>query len=258
LNLKGNRIVKQLSILALMTLSAINVFPARLAAQPPATKSGTVEVGPYFGGTFDLPGASGFAGICSTQSTNDCNQKFQPGHKSQPTFGTDLAISLFRGFWVYGDYAYMYPDKTAANAQLGNSIGVTTTNRHYWSAGGGLRLMYPRVQRVNPYVEVGLVNLYQNYNTTSSYTNVVGGTGPDSTLYRTHGAVGGIWGPHIGGGVRLFPWGPRQGFRISVDGYYLSRAVEQEAAGATPGDFPTVTRKGYGRVTVGYFFRFGR
>jgi hypothetical protein len=224
-------------------------------AQPPHTKLGTLEVGPYFGGTFDLPGAAGFAGLCAGQ---DCNQQFRPGRKSQPLFGTDVAVALHKSLWAYGDYSYILTDRTTAQAQKNSSTGVTTTDRHYWMAGGGLRLMYSTVQRVNPYLEAGLINLHQNYNTTTNYTNVVGGSGPNSVIYRTRGASGGIWGPHIGGGVRLFPWGPKHGIKISVDGYYLSSSIEQAVEGANPGSFPTVTRKGYGRVTAGYFYRFGR
>jgi hypothetical protein len=244
--------------LILLAVVALVLLASRSFAQPPPIKAGTFELGPFFGGTFDLPGAAGYAGICSVQFANNCNEKFQPGRKSQPVFGTDLAVSLHRVLWIYGDYAYMYPDKSTASAQLGSSTGVTTTNRHYWSAGGGFRIMYPTVQRVNPYLEIGLINLHQNYNTTTRYTNVVGGSGPSSVIYRTHGAVGGIWGPHIGGGVRIFPWGPRQGIKLSVDGYYLTSAIENAVSGATPGTYPTVTRKGWGRLTLGYFFRFGR
>jgi len=50
------------------------------------SKAGTIELGLYTGGTFDLPGAAGYAGICQVRFPDDCRQKFQAGRKSPASY----------------------------------------------------------------------------------------------------------------------------------------------------------------------------
>jgi hypothetical protein len=222
-------------------------------------KAGTIEMTLYGGGTFDLPGAASYAGLFDNSNSTNSVLKYEAGRKINPLVGGSLALSLAKILWAYGDYSYVVPDRTSANVALFNSTGVTTTNRHYWDANGGFQLMFPTVQRVVPYLEVGLGILHQNYDTSSAYTNIVISSNPTRTgnTSRTHPVVNSILTPHVGGGVRIFVK-ERSGFKFSVDGYYGGTGIEEQVPGAASSSFPTITRRGWGRLTAGYFFRFGR
>lgn len=215
-----------------------------------SVRAGTIELNVYGGGTFDLPGASSFAGIVQSNNPANSNQQFRNGQKSEPLLGTGLAVSLGKFFWLYGDYAYMFPDRSTANASLFSSTGVETVDRHYSLAHGGLQVTFPTVQRVSPYLELGAGILHQSYTRTSNYTNIIG------PPFSSQSISNNIAAPHIGGGVRVFVK-ERQGFRFAVDGYYLGTGIQQRVPGVQ-GTFPFITRRGWGSITAGYFVHFGR
>jgi hypothetical protein len=216
-----------------------------------AVPAGTVEWNGYGGGTFDLPGAASFAGLFETTNPQNTNQQFKNGRKIQPFLGSGITVSLGKFFALYGDYSYIFTDRSVASAALLNSTATTDVRRHYWLATGGVQLTFPTVQRASPYVEFGGGVLHQSFVRTSQFTNVIGPTFSQQRLSND------IAAPHIGGGVRIFLT-ERQGLRFAVDGYYLGRGLEQEVPGAVQGTFPTITRRGWGRITGGYFIRFGR
>lgn len=212
--------------------------------------AGTIEWNLYGGGTFDLPGASAFAGIYQASNPSNSNQQYNSGKKSLPLLGGGLAVSLGKIFWVYGDYRYMFPDRSTATASLLNSTGVETVNTHYWLADGGVQVTFPTIQRVSPYLEMGVGNMHQSYSRTDNYTNIIGT--PFSSVHISQDIIA----PHLGGGVRVFVR-ERQGFRFAVDGYYLGHGVQQRVPGVQ-GTYPVITRRGWGSITAGYFVRFGR
>ncbi len=232
-----------------VAVGVLTLIPAGLWAQR-STRPGEVELSFHGGATFDLPGAPSYVGIVESRNPNNRSQQFLPGRKSQPLIGGGAAVALYKVLWVYGDYSYVFPDRTAASTVFGSSTGVNTVNRHYWMMDGGFQLTFPTVQRVMPYISVGAGKLHQNYSSTRRYTNV---TGVPLTYNRQ---VFNSFTPHLGAGVRVFLT-ERSGFRFSVDGYYSNRPLEALVQGV--GDtYPTVARKGFGRVAGGYFVRFGR
>jgi hypothetical protein len=241
----------------LTLLAAGLLLTASTAFGQSTIKAGTLELALYGGGTFDLPGAAGEAGLFDSQSAANDSLQYKPGRKINPLAGGSLAVSLAKILWVYGDYFYVFPDRTSASVSLFDSTGLTTTSRHYWNGDGGIELMFPTVQRVVPYLDGGVGILHQDYDTTSAYTNVDQGNGQSGNTYRALAVVNNIFTPHIGGGVRIFIK-ERSGFRFGVTGYYGGTAIQEQVPGATSGSFPTITRRGWGVITAGYFFRFGR
>jgi hypothetical protein len=230
----------------LLIAGAVVGAPTRLSAQRSA-HLGEVEVAVHGGGTFDLPGAASYVGLF--QTTNPSNQaaQFLPGRKSQPLVGGSLAVALHKMLWLYGDYSYMFPDRTAAAISFLGVNGVNTVNRHYWMADGGIQLTFPTVQRVMPYISLGAGRLHQNYSSVRTYSGI--STTSANNEFNS-------FTPHVGAGVRIFVT-ERSGFNLSADGYYSSKLLEAQVPGI--GDtYPTVTRKGFGRVSAGYFVRFGR
>jgi hypothetical protein len=234
----------------LLLISCVAVLADTPLLAQKSVRAGTIEWHLYGGGTFDLPGASAFAGIVQATNPANSNQQFLNGRKVQPLVGTGLAVSLGKFFWAYGDYSYMFTDRSTANAALLNSTGTETVNRHYWLASGGIQMTFPTIQRVSPYLEFGGAVLHQSYSRTSQYTNIIG------TPFSQQTIANNIAAPHLGGGVRVFVR-ERQGFRFAVDGYYLTTGVEQRVPGVQ-GTFPFITRRGWGRITAGYFVHFGR
>ena len=220
-------------------------------------RPGTMEMNLYTGGTFDLPGAGSFVGISQANNPGNSRQQFSGGRKVQPLVGGSYLLALHRALWIYGDYSYVFKDKTASSVVLNASSAAETVNRHYWTSGAGIQLSFPTAQRVLPYLELGGIYLHQSYNRTSRYTNV------STTPFLVRDSSEGIWGAHLGGGVRVFT-GEAQGFRFGVDGFYLAKGIEQRVPGITALDvnpsptFPVITRRGWGRITVGYFWQFGR
>lgn len=225
--------------------------PLSLLQAQRTTKAGLVEWNMYGGGTFDLPGAAGYAGIFDSRNSANNQQRYEAGRKSQPQVGTGLAVALTKMLWLYADYSYIFPDRSTASVDFLGLTGVTTVNRHYWAGSAGFQLAFPNVQRVTPYLEFGGLILHHSYGTTSRYTNVSG------TPFRSLRIAENISGPHVGGGVRIFV-GETHGARFSVDGNYLTKALEQQVPSATQTSFPVIFRRGWGRVSVGYFWRFGR
>jgi hypothetical protein len=169
-------------------------FGGGLLVAQRSVPAGTVEWHLYGGGTFDLPGAATYAGIVQTTNPQNRNEQFQPGRKVQPVIGSSLAVSLGKFFWLYGDYSYIPRDQSEATATLGSSTGVETATRHYWLATGGAQISFPTVQRVSPYLDLGVGVLHHSYTRTSQYTNVIG------TPFNQRSISENILTPHVGGG----------------------------------------------------------
>lgn len=218
-------------------------------------KPGTVELMPYGGGTFDLPGATGFVGLFQSSNPQNRQEKFNQGRRSQPFVGGRVSVAIAKYLWLYGDYSYLFVDRTKGSVTLGGSSGVNTTDRHYSVAQGGVQLAFPTIQRASPYLEFGMGVLHQNYTTSTSYTNVIGSN--PNPFFTQSDRDNIVIGPHAGGGVRIYR-GERDGFYVGVDGNYLFSGVRQVVPADGIGSFPTISRRGWGRAYVGYFFRFRR
>jgi hypothetical protein len=238
----------RVSIVAMLLLSVSCLAQTQV-------KIGTVEINPYGGGTFDLPGAAGYVGLVDSANAANRQEKYNQGRRSEPFAGGRISVSLTKFLWVYGDYSYLFPDRTNAAVSLFSSSGVNTTNRHYWVSEGGLQFAFPTIQRASPFVEVGMGVMHQNYTSRTAYTNLAGANPNPVFVQNDRGNI--TIGPHFGAGVRIFR-GERDGFAFGVDGNYLFTGLPQIVPAAGAGSFPTISRRSWGRVYVGYFFRLGR
>jgi hypothetical protein len=229
-----------------MALVAGTLMSGSLWAQR-TSRLGETELGFYTGATFDLPGAASYVGASVTRAgAIDRDIRYLPGKKALPILGGGAAVALHKVLWAYGDYSYMFPDRSAATISRLMS-GVNTVNRHYWMADGGVQLTFPTVQRVMPYVSIGIGKWHQNYSSTRKY----GSSSP--TYSRT---VNDAVTPHVGAGVRVFLT-ERSGFKFTVDGYRSGKAISNIVEGVADSYVSTV-RRGFGRITAGYFVRIGK
>lgn len=213
-------------------------------------KAGTVELTASGGGLFDLPGATAYEGICQTGTTN-CHSQLRPGKPLIPLVEGEVAVSLSRFFWLYGDYNYVFPDRQSATASLGTITGNDTVNRHYWTATGGIELSFPTVHGLVPLLRLGGGEVHQSYN---SYDVAPNTSAPIIRLTEARTMPAAV----LGGGVRWY-LGERQGIRVMANGYYLGHSVyDLEPSSLTVGGAALITRRSGGSITVGYFRQFGR
>ena len=244
----------------LFCLCGIIAAQASLLAQIP-TRPGTVEISAYGGGSFDFPGAGiAYGGFSYTNTFNP--PKFTPGRKTQPTIGAEVGVSLTRFLWLYGDYAYLFPDREHATASipLTNTVSLTETasaTRHYWAGTGGAELSFPTVHRVVPLVRFGGGYVHQRHNINwPPYNTRVGNIAfvdPGLQILEAES----IPAVTFGGGVRWY-WSERHGLRVLVTGFRLSHGVTDMGASSAVGGYGFVTRRSGGELTVGYFVHFGR
>lgn len=122
-------------------------------------KRGIVEVSFYSGGTFDLPGAGSASIACS----EECEFDIAQGSKSLPLIGASLSIPVTRFLWIYGDYAYAFPDHNTSSVVSGGFAGSNSSNRQYWVASGGAELSFPTIHTIVPLLRFGVGTLHQSY-----------------------------------------------------------------------------------------------
>ena len=231
-------------------LLLISSIPASGLVAQQNMRPGTIELSASAGGLFDLPGATAFEGICQPGTTN-CHQQLRLGKALLPMVDGEIAVSLSRFIWVYGDYSYVFPDRQSASASLGTVTWQNTVNRHYWAATGGMELSFPTIHGLVPLLRFGGGDIYQSYNNYEVGTNT---TSPARNVTD----AGGIKAGTIGGGVRWY-LGERQGIRVMATGYYLGHSIEDIVASSrTVGGAGLSTRRSGGSITVGYFRQFGR
>lgn len=234
-------------------VAAVGMVLASSGGYAQTIKSGTIE-GSIFGGVgFDMPSAASAVGICFVNTTN-CGLKYAPGAKAPGLAGVGLGLSLYKGLSVYGDYSYVFKQTSGASVNFFGTGDTATAVRQYSLAVGGLQMAIPSVQRFSPYVEIGGGELHNSYNLYETITNLNGNNYTFDTNSKAHPNLPVI---HYGGGVRYFV-GERWGLKFAVNGYKTFRGIDQ--AVPTSGTFgsATVSRRGFGDVTLGLFWRLGR
>jgi len=216
--------------------------------------TGQFEITLYSGGTFDLPGAAASAGLVRRSSTGAITRQenqFNNGYKSLPLVGGTLGFSLRRWLWISADYSYIFPNRNSAEVVFSDtgSSNKVTVDRHYSLASGKIQLTYPTVTRVVPYIELGVGSMHESYTSTRTLVNTGTSSPPPEAVSRD------LVAPQFGGGVRIYVK-EHSGFRFAAEGYILNRGIKQQVPG--PQDtFPFILRRGWGRITGGYFFQFG-
>jgi hypothetical protein len=161
----------------------------------------------------------------------------------------------------------MFPDHKEATAQI-PVVGLTgtgtlfhvpttgTTNRKWWTATGGLEVSAPSIHRVVPFVRIGGGYVHHSYDyTRPEFRFPIGTIFPGYDFNRTD--VGYIPTVNFGAGLRWYH-SERRGVRILVDGFRLSRSVEDIAVPESRSNvgYLFVNSRGGGRITIGYFIHF--
>ncbi len=237
---------------ALLFLGTLLIQTNLLAQMP--LKRWTKEISIYGGTTFGFPGAGSAVADCVIGGP--CEHQVVLGRKTQPVIGGEIAVSVTKVLWLYGDYGYMFHDSNQATVSPGGFTDTNSATRHYWTATGGVELSFPTIHRIVPFLRVGAGYVRESYSSVTNpdflgfYPPVVSDTRPIPS-----GTVGGGW---------RWYWNERQGLRFMVDGFFLGRSIQDAAlpaCGASCGivdTIPYVTRRGGGRITIGYFRHFGR
>lgn len=226
---------------------------------------GRFEMSLFGGGTLDLPGASGAAGVANS-STGASATKYAIGRKVQPLWGGGVAVSVASWLWIAGDYAIAAPgERQTIAATLGSTTDARTVDRHYWTGNGAFQVTYKTVHTVMPYFEVGVGVVHDSYSATrNGGVFNIGGVLVTLPPSRVASDAANLFGPYFGGGVRIYR-GERWGFRISADGGVLNRGIPQQVRAQPiiiPGLFAGLpsaesNRKGWGEFRIGVFRQFG-
>jgi hypothetical protein len=222
------------------------ILGASLQAQIPQRR-GTIEASIYAGGSFDFPGAGSAVADCPRGQS--CVSQINLGRKTQPILGGQVAVSIMRFLWVYGDFGYMFEDDQRTSVSFSGLTDTNTTSRQYWTATGGVELSFPTIHRVVPFVKAGAGVVHHEYESVTSPNYLA--------LYPSvRSASEEIPSGTAGGGIKWF-WNERQGLRFEADGFFLGHGVEQAAYPGSGVGIPYVTRSSGGRIIVGYFRHFG-
>ena len=209
-----------------------------------------VELSASAGGTFDLPGATAYSGICDSLQIN-CSEQTRPGKKFLPTVNAGVVVSLNRWIGLYGEYGRILPDSNRTSVTFGqNKSDVTTADRHYWVATGGAEFRFPTVHGVVPILRIGAGNLHDSYNYYDVGVNV---TPPIIHFSDARGIIA----ITTGGGIKWY-LRERQGLRFMANGMYLGHSVIDIQRSSLLGSTAFIARRSGGSVTGGYFIQLGR